>query len=129
MLVHLFFSALHLTLVSCNHSPLLPNRLFPPKSPLFPLSRHSFIQNIYGTTYLYLILQCLLAYESAKPTRVLPCTRTYRCWPLFLALAQLKIFKVYLFCNKSPLSSMTVSKGHLALLSIPSFRFLFQGIE
>lgn len=45
------------------------------------------------------------------------------------ALARPKILKVYLFCNKSPLSSVTLSKGHLALLSIPSFRLLFQGIE
>lgn len=86
----------------------------------------SYKTNKYLWDYLCLILRWMLAYKSAiLELWVLPCTWTYWCWPIFLALAQLKIFKAYLFYNKSPLSSVTVSKGHLTLLKIPTFGLLF----
>lgn len=114
---------------------VLPNHLFPHKFHLFLLCRHFLpykANNEWDLSgYLYLIWGVCWHTNQPNPLEVwnLPCTQTSRCWPLFLALAQLKIFKVCLFCNKFPLSSMTVSKVHLALLSTPSFRLLFQGIE
>ena len=119
------------SLVSSNPPP-------PPRAPASLVSSFSSFQTELITfmrlspSYLYLF--CVLctgiwiSQTHKKRNSATAAKLCFWCWPPFQAPAQLKIFKVYLFCNKSRLSSVTVSKGHLALLGIPTFHLPFQGV-
>lgn len=71
MLVHVFFSAPHLTLVSSNHSPLLPNRLFPrwvSSLPSFQTLFHTkLIQNICGASPPICTSYCDVCWHTNQP--------------------------------------------------------------